>query len=283
VRLPAGLLPGASLLLTRARLRWSNDGAGKRYLALSPQSGIHVRAAQPRLEGEEVALAGAGGGRTIEQLSLQVKVPPSVRLLVAVVRLVSFSFRWRCCACGQVREAGRCGCSVDAVAGSEARFEAWGMAIVDDGTGRAVLELNGLLVWPMLQASDSIVDGVAAAARAVGPLSLRCGEANHKECLSLGRGQWQCAPGASIGPEQRRALDAAMPRQECWQRRFVTTCRRVQMASTESRRELTNRQRVRVRGQDLDLEIVYGFPKLQALHLEAASPRMELERLLRGS
>lgn len=152
VRLPAGLLPGASLLLTRARLRWSNDGAGKRYLALSPQSGIHVRAAQPRLEGEEVALAGAGGGRTIEQLSLQVKVPPSVRLLVAVVRLVSFSFRWRCCACGQVREAGRCGCSVDAVAGSEARFEAWGMAIVDDGTGRAVLELNGLLVWPMLQA-----------------------------------------------------------------------------------------------------------------------------------
>ena len=99
----------------------------------------------------------------------------------------------------------------------------------------------------------------------------------------MGRGQWQCAPGASIGPEQRRALDAAMPRQECWQRRFVTTCRRVQMASTESRRGLTNRQRVRVRGQDLDLEIVYGFPKLQALHLEAASPRMELERLLRGS
>lgn len=278
VRLPAGLLPGTRLRLSNALATRSLGGNGKLYLRLISTSGInvcfqpHAGPAQPCTESpmEEDRLS------TIEQLSLRAYVRPAVRLRVTVLRLRQMSFQWRCHGCGQVQHALSCGCtSAGLPGGAAASFEELCLADVADGSGKAMLEVPGRLVWALLQSSDSVVGEVATIARRAGPLTVTM-DNQTKDCLTLGDGDWKCSPNARLEPVERLALAAAIPSSMSWQRNFVSVCRRTSLVSND----LETSKEVRVGGQQYNLSVMHGCPRLQALHIEACSARLELEREL---
>jgi hypothetical protein len=278
LRLPAGLLPGTRLLLSNVFATRSHKGKGKLYLRLHSTSGINVWckpqgwAAQPCADSpmEETRR------NTIEQLSLRAYVPPAVRLRVTVLRLRQISFLWRCHGCGQVQHALSCGCtSTGLPGGAAASFEESCLADVADGSGKAMIEVPGRLVWALLQPSDSVVGEVTSIARRAGPLTVTM-DNQTKDCLTLGDGDWKCASNAWLEPAERLALAAVIPSSMCWQRTFVSVCRRTLLVSNDL--ELV--KRVVVGGEECELRVMQGCPRLQALHIEGCSARLELEQEL---
>lgn len=282
VRLPAGLLAGTHLLLHNVEAKHSRGGMGKLYLKVDASSGIVLWQLPGNKQPQPYAEPQWDGRRcdTLERLSLHPVVRPAVRLQITVLRLRELTFKWRCHACGQDRAGTSCDCtSLDSVLPSAtgASFEEGALADVTDGSGKAMLEVPGRLVWALLQASDCIASRVAAIAREVGPLTLTLDrQASH--CLTLGGGVWKCSPHHTIVPSEKRALDAAIPSALHWQRAFDALCKRTSLVNSDKAFQLETRRETRVGGQPFNLRVVHGCPRLQALHLQVRSTRNELER-----
>jgi hypothetical protein len=274
MRLPVGLVPDARLLLTNAILPSSLD-QGKLYLNLYATSGIHVAlqpSAGPIHPGAESAMERVRQ-ITIEQLCMRVHVPPGMHLCLTVLKLRQMSFLWRCHGCGQVKVALSCECKSAAPAdGAGASFEEFCLADVVEGSGKAMLEVPGKLVWTLLQVSGSVVAQVQNIARRAGPLTVTM-DPQTKDCLTLGGGDCRCAPDAVLRPAERLALAAAIPSADkSWNRVFVSVCRRTMTGrSKESDDRLRSFKDMIVDREKFKLLIMYGVPKLQALHMEACS------------
>lgn len=161
-----------------------------------------------------------------------------LRLLLTVKQVYDISLLLRCCTCGDVRVGSSCRCPHGNASsraqqhgcgsgGHVANLEVEIKVDVTDGTGRAYLLAKGKAMWALLQCSQGKIDRLRSAVEASGPLSCRAlpGSATVRECLSLGRGQWQCGSGLNISDAHRTALDGVWPSHAHWQRECVVHCR----------------------------------------------------------
>ena len=144
-----------------------------------------------------------------------------LRLQVTVRGIYEMHLCLRCCACGDERVGPNCRCPppVGMRAVGPSHLEAELKVDVTDGTGRAYMQCSGRTVWTALHTPPSIVNAVRAATETAGPLTCRSSTRKF-ECLSGGRGEWQCGHGMSISDEARRALDGLWPLAALWPREF---------------------------------------------------------------
>ena len=142
--------------------------------------------------------------------------------------------RWICGACAAALEEGRCPhCGVRPSANSSAisgrippdLFDVSARAEVDDGTGVAMIDVRGRLVWHLLDASEAVVRAVRDICLAHGPLRLQNADHEWGVCLSRRRGVWHRGGGWLAMPgAARRLLDDAVAGSRR-QRSFICLCR----------------------------------------------------------
>ena len=138
------------------------------------------------------------------------------------------------------------------------------------------MQCSGRAVWTLLQASPSSVAAVRSVAEVAGPLSCKRNPLKF-QCLTRGKGEWQCGAELLIDEQARQALNSMWPSAPCWQRDFeahVMVGRRPVSPVLQHTYETIEKQRVKM--VSFDPKVV----KVIAYDLTSRSASVELEQSL---